>query len=43
MSTVIAEYDISDQVDEFCYDLAQAIRRILGLDAPDESEGETDV
>lgn len=26
---------MTDAVDEFCYDVAQALRRILGLNIPD--------
>lgn len=40
--TLTDEYEISDAVDEFCYDVAQAIRRILELDLQDEIEKELD-
>jgi hypothetical protein len=40
--TLTAEYEISDAVDEFCYDMAQAIRRILALDIQDEIEEDLD-
>jgi len=46
MSTLTSEYELTDAVDEFCYDLAQAIRRILGLDIQDDAddmENEEDV
>jgi hypothetical protein len=38
--TLTSNYEISDAVDEFCYDMAQAIRRILALDIQDEIEEE---
>jgi hypothetical protein len=38
MSTLTSEYELTDAVDEFCYDLAQAIRRILGLDIQDDED-----
>lgn len=45
MNTVMTEYPpISDLGDDFCYTLAQAIRRLLGLsqDGPDETEEEAE-
>lgn len=43
-----AGLEITDAVDEFCYDVAQALRRLLGLNIPDiladdEVEEEEDV
>lgn len=45
-STLTSEFEdavLDDQIDEFCYDLAQAIRRLLGIptldsDGADEEE-----
>lgn len=41
--TLTTEYEIPDAVDEFCYDVAQAVRRVLGLDNPETREEEEDV
>ena len=38
MSSTTKEYEVTDAVDEFCYDLAQAIRRILELDLQDDED-----
>jgi len=35
VSTLTTEDRVSDAIDEFCYDVAQAVRRLLGLDSPD--------
>jgi len=36
--TLINQDKLPDAVDEFCYDLAQAIRRILELDIQDDED-----
>ena len=33
--TLTEEFGIADAVDEFCYDVAQVLRRLLGLDSPE--------
>jgi len=36
-STLTKEYEeMLDAADNFCYDIAQAIRRLVGIDTPDE-------
>lgn len=35
MRTLKTEYLVTDAMDLFCYDVAQVLRRLLGLDSPE--------